>query len=91
MLTLTDSFISALEKWLAAVRAGDMAVAKFHADHLQMHGALLAIHPRFRQSFQKHWPALDPRDALDYLTRFLISTTEIRTEALKNGQAKMVG
>jgi hypothetical protein len=83
MLVPTESFVDAVEKWLGAVRANDLGAAKFHAEHMHLHGDLLAIHPEFRAAFKEHWPDVDPKVALQHLTQFMLCATEARARALK--------
>ena len=83
MLIPTESFVGSVEKWLAAVRSNDLGAARMHAELMDKQGELLVIHPDFRKAFHAHWPELEPKDALQHLTRFLICATEARERAIK--------
>jgi hypothetical protein len=83
MLTATASFMDAMEKWLKAVRADDFASARRHAESMVRAGELLVIHPDFSHCFAKHYPNIEPKDALLYLCQFLVCATDGRARTLK--------
>ena len=83
MLTATEAFMDALEKWLKAVREDDFQVAKQRAKHLILAGELLVIHPDFVRSFKEHCEGCNPKDALFQMCQFLLCATDGRAKTLK--------
>ena len=83
MLTATAAFMDSLEKWLRAARADDFAAAKGHAESLVRSGELLVGHPDFRRCFGRHYPAVEPMDALLHLCQLLVCATEGRARVLQ--------
>jgi hypothetical protein len=84
MLTATDGLINSLDKWITAIKKADFAKAKFHAERLQLDGALLSLRPEFKHAFGKRCPNLDAAVLLSDFGQFLLCTTECREQALKN-------
>lgn len=82
----TESFVGSLEKWLTAIRTNDLGAAKGHAEFMQKYGELLVIHPDFRRAFHARWPDIEPKDALQHMTRFLICATEAQERALEQAR-----
>jgi hypothetical protein len=83
MLTATDVFMDTFEKWLRAARADDFAAARAQAQNLVRTGELLVVHPDFRRCFLKHYPKVEPKDALLHLCQFMVCATEGRARVLK--------
>lgn len=81
MLVATSTFIDALDEWAVALRNADSSGARFRAEHLDLRGELLAIHPDFQRCFRKHCPDIDTQKALSYIKQFIVCATECRMEA----------
>ena len=72
MLTATDAIVDSLDKWIAAIRRSDFVQAKFHAERLQLDGALLTVHPEFVNSLRKNCPSVDAAVLLSDFGLFLL-------------------
>jgi hypothetical protein len=83
MLTATGMFMDSLEKWLRAVRADDFTAARQHAENLVRAGDLLVIHPDFRHCFGRHYPDVEPKDAMLHLCQTLVCATDGRARVLR--------
>jgi len=85
MLATTNAFVDGLEKWIKAMREGDLAHAKDLAAHCSMAGDLLAIHPDFIRCFKAH-RGVEPRDVLPDFSQFLQCAMECRNKALQKSR-----
>jgi hypothetical protein len=84
MLTATGMFMDSLEKWLRAAREDDFMTARTHAAQLVRAGELLVNHPDFRGCFSRHYPDIEPMDALLHLCQMLVCATDGRARVLKH-------
>ena len=91
MLTATDAIVDSLDKWIAAIRRSDFVQAKFHAERLQLDGALLTVHPEFVNSLRKNCPSVDAAVLLSDFGLFLLCATACRAQALKEASDQKSG
>lgn len=82
MLASTDMFIGSLERWMGAVQISDLDGAKAQAEQLKLGGDMLVIRPEFIHCFEKRCTGVEPKEALNILTCFLLCTIEGRAHAL---------
>ena len=83
MLVATTSFIQSLETWLNAVHRGDLGEARRLAEQTKVDSEMLTLRPEFRKCFAKHFPEIDPEQALEHLSHFLHCATECRALAIR--------
>ncbi len=84
MVPSMNIFMDAMEKWISAVRSDDFATARFHAENIVRNGELLTLRPEFRACFARHYPELEPKEALLCFCRFLVCATDGRAHVLKH-------
>jgi hypothetical protein len=76
--------VDLLERWLTALRTNDLSAARIHAQAMQDRAELLVRQPEFRRAACAQWPDLEPADAVEQFTQFLIHATEASGRAVKS-------